>query len=321
MPASYDDLDTEPESERAGSVAPAPTVDAARLPVLAKGDLAAAEAALEKAEDDHAAAEDALADLEAQIAVLEMKAVAIEADQGAEAWRQAEARANLAAAQRAFRRAGIRVERAEHKITSATALVDAEVAALLKALATPAADEEPATPRFATVELFVAKFVLPNLVHKYAETRLRWCAKWWEHAEAITRLEALWEAFEVMRLQPAPSFSTWLRDHFDVHMRTLTDPEGVFYNCNYKKDMHEPKEPWPSAAAPEGMFAVIETAQVQPPAPSAAPVAAEEHGGTVGGVAMDAAAARRTEARAEGLATAALPQSGPTRHHTKGAAR
>ncbi|UUW93017.1 DUF4913 domain-containing protein [Pimelobacter simplex] len=289
------------------------------LPVRPTGDLAGAEAALEAAAEAFASAEDSLADLEGRIAVLELKAEAAETDESLEPWRKAEARANLAEAERAFRRAGIKLGRAERKLESASLLVDAEHRALAAALAAPVVEEAPPAPRFATVELFVTKFVLPNLVHRYAVTRVRWCEKWWEHAEAITRLEALWEAFEVMRLQPAPSFSTWLRDHFDVHMRTLTDPEGVFYNCDYKKEHHEPQKPWSSVPAPAGMFAVIEAAQVQhsstsgPSSSAASPAvdqpAVDQPGG--GGIAMDAAAARRAETHA----------GTTTRHHTRGAAR
>jgi hypothetical protein len=30
----------------------------------------------------------------------------------------------------------------------------------------------------------------------------RWCARWWEHAEAISRLEAPWKVFETLRQDP-----------------------------------------------------------------------------------------------------------------------
>ncbi|GAB3868515.1 hypothetical protein GCM10028801_44560 [Nocardioides maradonensis] len=269
MPASDDDYETpelyselpEPEARRRP----------AEVPVVVTGDLPAAETALERAQDAVDTAQDTLADLEGRIAVLEVKAAAIEADEGKEEWQRAAAREELAKARRAFTRAGRKLERAEHKLETAARRVDAETEALMRALSTPAQpDPEPEPARFATVDLFVEKFVLPNWVHKYVAERVRWCDHWWEHAEAITRLEAIWEAFELMRLQPAPSFSTWLRDHFDVHMRTLTDPDGVFHKCDMKKvdpktgsGYHNAEPTWPSAPVPVGMFAEIETAQIQ----------------------------------------------------------
>jgi hypothetical protein len=142
-------------------------------------------------------------------------------------------------------------------------------------------------PRFATVELFVSEFVLPNRVHKYARDRVRWCAFWWEHAEAVTRLEALWEGFEAMRLERPPALSVWLRDHFDHHMRALTDPAGVFSDCDWamrspdglSRGVHRNLPPWPAAPPPPGMFAVIETAQIQPPGPAAGTTKQGTHDG------------------------------------------
>ncbi len=251
---------TEPRSE--GSGAP----DRRATAALPTGDVMGARDALEKARDAHEAAQDALADAEGRIAVLEIKAEAIEADDEREPWQKAAAREDLAKARRAFRRAGTLVERTEQKLAAAGEQLDAEEQALGAVMAAPAeADPKPEPPRFATVELFVEKFVLPNWIHKYVANRVHWCAQWWEHAEAITRLEAIWEAFEVMRLQPAPSFSTWMRDHFDTHMRTLTDPEGVFFDCDVKTGQHTPNKPWQLTPAPHGMFAVMEAAQIQPP--------------------------------------------------------
>lgn len=245
MPVSDDD-ETYPDD---GAAPPTPTtpqraVVASRDPDGAQSELEAAQQAYDKAQNE-------LADLEGQIVVLDFKVDAVEADESTPAWQQAAAREELAKAQREFMTAGRHLERVTDRLQAAE----------IRAAETTAPPTEGEPPRFATVEIFVDRFVLPNWVHKFQ--RVGWCDKWWEHAEAITRFEAMWEAFEVMRLDPAPSFSTWLRDHFDVHMRTLTDPDGVFYNCDVKKGFHQPSEPWPHAAAPAGMFATIAAAQVQ----------------------------------------------------------
>jgi len=230
----------------------------------ATGDLTGALAALERAQEAYESAETVLADAEGRVAVLEHKVAAVEADETAQEWQRAAAREELARARRAFDHAGRRLVRAEGRVEAAQAQVSAEQQAALATMGKGEADEgeEKEPPRFATVELFVEQFVLPNWTHMYVDDRVRWCRKWWAHAEALSRLEALWEAFEVMRLQPAPSFSTWLRDHFDAHMRVLTDPEGVFWDCDADRDEHTAHPQWPSDPAPQGMFKPIKHAQI-----------------------------------------------------------
>lgn len=49
----------------------------------------------------------------------------------------------------------------------------------------------------------------------------RWCSRWWDHAEAIERLEALWRAWETLRLDPALGMAVWYRDHVDHHLPLL----------------------------------------------------------------------------------------------------
>jgi len=71
-----------------------------------------------------------------------------------------------------------------------------------------------------------------------------WCPEWWRHAEAIARLEALWRAWEHLRLDPATGMSVWFRDHADHHMGVLLSADGPFKGC--KPDKHgERLEPLP----------------------------------------------------------------------------
>ena len=82
-----------------------------------------------------------------------------------------------------------------------------------------------------------------------------WCAKWWEHAEAITRLEALWESWEKHRLEPGTGMATWWRDFADHHMAVLTDRDaGPFFKCDPAKGRHEVPALWATELPPEGMF-------------------------------------------------------------------
>ena len=86
---------------------------------------------------------------------------------------------------------------------------------------------------YASVEDFVAGF----LVSVYARpvdaqlSGFRWCPRWWEHAEAVSRLEALWVAFEVLRQDPLGA-AIWWRDYADPTMRALCDSAGTFKQCS-----------------------------------------------------------------------------------------
>ena len=60
----------------------------------------------------------------------------------------------------------------------------------------------------------------------------RWCPQWWRHAEAITRLTALWQSWEAMRLQPGTGTANWLRDHLDHQLPILLGRSGPFAQCS-----------------------------------------------------------------------------------------
>lgn len=230
--------------------------------------LEAARRLAEAADRAYDVAEDGLVDAEGAVAVAEFKAEDYEAAEvGKARWELAAVREELAKANRAFQRAGQRMGRAEAERSKANSLLERAEGDLQRARETPAAEPVQVVLRFASLPVFVEDFVLPNWVHRMGDQYAgRWCRSWWEHAEAVTRLEAIWEAFEVMRQQPPPSFSTWLRDHFDSHMRMLTAVEGVFYRCNGEDhdEMHQVHEQWASVPPPAEMFPVDETAMVQP---------------------------------------------------------
>ncbi|NMM17173.1 MAG: DUF4913 domain-containing protein [Cellulomonas sp.] len=60
----------------------------------------------------------------------------------------------------------------------------------------------------------------------YARSSTAWCPQWWKDAEGTYRLEALWRAWEHVRLDPATGSSVWLRDHADPHMAVLLSSDG-----------------------------------------------------------------------------------------------
>lgn len=120
--------------------------------------------------------------------------------------------------------------------------------------------QEPVRLRFASLPLFVESYVLPNWRHP--TNGIAWCGRWWEHAEAITRLSACWEAFEVMRREPAPALSVWWRDHLDVHMAALTRESGPFKQCDAERGMHRQQPIWSNVQPPAGLFPVDDDAEI-----------------------------------------------------------
>lgn len=80
-----------------------------------------------------------------------------------------------------------------------------------------------------------AEFVQDRLVYLFArspESGLVWCPEWYRHAEALSRLDAVWRAWENLRLDPATGISNWWLHHADPHMRVLMDPvAGPFARC------------------------------------------------------------------------------------------
>lgn len=114
--------------------------------------------------------------------------------------------------------------------------------------------DEPPPLYYGSVDEFVREFVCPIFRRNVGEeTRAdyRWSARWWESAEAVTRLEAIWRAWEHLRLDPATGTSVWLRDHADHHLGVLMSPTGPF---SRSKDTARPDEPLPYDPPPEGLF-------------------------------------------------------------------
>jgi len=59
-------------------------------------------------------------------------------------------------------------------------------------------DGKPAPqPVYSSVERWVTSHFLP-MFRRPLGGEYRWCAQWWRHAEAITRLTALWHTWEAL---------------------------------------------------------------------------------------------------------------------------
>ena len=86
------------------------------------------------------------------------------------------------------------------------------------------------------------------------EHQLAWCPEWWQHPEAVSRLEAMWRAWEALRSDAAFGMSTWWIHHADPHLQVLLDKSyGPFTECGQRKG-HNDLASLPVEAAPEGYW-------------------------------------------------------------------
>lgn len=117
-------------------------------------------------------------------------------------------------------------------------------------------DPVPAGPPlcYGSLDEFVREVIVPIFgrdVGEKGRAELRWSARWWESAEAIMRLEALWRSWEHLRLDPATGMSVWLRDHLDHHLGALMSPMGPFAAST---DTSRVGEPLIYEPPPRGLF-------------------------------------------------------------------
>jgi len=115
----------------------------------------------------------------------------------------------------------------------------------------PAGDgAEEVENHFPNVYVFVQDFLVK--VHARpvrAQLPWRWCSQWWDHPEALSRLEALWKAFEVLRRDPGTGAATWWRDYADPTMAALSDAAGTFAKCSDTTHAVPPDLPMDEPAA------------------------------------------------------------------------
>ncbi|WP_280507260.1 DUF4913 domain-containing protein [Nocardia flavorosea] len=117
---------------------------------------------------------------------------------------------------------------------------------------------EPPELRYRTlpmfVEIYVANVYRREVSERGSEKTLRWCPYWWDHGEAVARLEALWTAFEALRQGPGAEMAAWWVQYADPLMAAVLDPEGPFKYCSVQ-DGHKPEMPaLPTVTPPEGLF-------------------------------------------------------------------
>jgi Domain of unknown function (DUF4913) len=96
--------------------------------------------------------------------------------------------------------------------------------------AAPAARDVP-EPVYLELEDWVTDHFLP-MFRRTLGGEYRWCAQWWKHDEAVSRLQALWHAWEVLRLKPGTGIGVWYREHLDHQLPILMGARGPFYQCS-----------------------------------------------------------------------------------------
>jgi hypothetical protein len=96
---------------------------------------------------------------------------------------------------------------------------------------------------------WLEQYLLPSYVRRPNENR--WCPTWWEHPEALTRIEALWRSWEALRWDGPTGMAVWWRDYADPHMRVLLSSDGPFFDCARG---HTVPTPFTVDPPPEGLF-------------------------------------------------------------------
>lgn len=75
-----------------------------------------------------------------------------------------------------------------------------------------------------------------------------WCERWWDHPEAVLRLDALWRTWEAAALDPVRGVADWLRDYLDPGLSVLLSAAGPFGGC--REGIHAGPSVLPVSPAP-----------------------------------------------------------------------
>lgn len=120
---------------------------------------------------------------------------------------------------------------------------------LLAALVQRADADDPTADDLAypNADAWLRSWLLPNWRRPVQQ---HWCPKWWLHAEAVSRVEAMWRAWEHLRTDGALGPSAWWREHGDYHLAVLTSSTGPFVRCNYRRGVHQQEDLLPAVVNP-----------------------------------------------------------------------
>jgi hypothetical protein len=89
--------------------------------------------------------------------------------------------------------------------------------------------DEPAAPLYGSLGEWVEEHLAPLIRRRFGGA-LTWCPFWFRHAEAVSRLNALWQEWEHARVEH--TLSMWWITHADPHLRVLmSKDDGPFMAC------------------------------------------------------------------------------------------
>ncbi|MFI9724540.1 DUF4913 domain-containing protein [Streptomyces sp. NPDC052396] len=92
-----------------------------------------------------------------------------------------------------------------------------------------AGEEEPPRPVYADLETWLHKH-LAQIIRRRFGGSLTWCSQWYRHAEAISRLNAMWQEWE--KAVAEGTMSNWWLYHCDPHLSVLMSKDsGPFMAC------------------------------------------------------------------------------------------
>jgi hypothetical protein len=120
-----------------------------------------------------------------------------------------------------------RQRRADEAVETAHSLVQDED----QALADEALGEEVFQPFYDSVIDFV-EYEFATVFVRRITPQFRWCAQWWRHPEAVSRLTELWRSWETLRLEPLLGMGQWYTHHLDHQLPILTAGDGPFAGCD-----------------------------------------------------------------------------------------
>lgn len=78
---------------------------------------------------------------------------------------------------------------------------------------------------------WVNDWVAPVFLRKDNQA-MRWCPQWWKHTEAVVVLMALWEGWELQRVEKPGALAEYLVSRFYPLMHELTSGTGPFQLCD-----------------------------------------------------------------------------------------
>lgn len=201
---------------------------------------------MEQAKNRLADAQNALKDAEEEV-----RAAREKSGEELSSWLKAAATQSLAQAERKRNRAVQDVAQATDAIAQAQAKENQPSPSVVADHNTTSLEQEPG-PVYATSEEFLIDQLLPMYIRIIDSKNGTWCRKWYLHAEALSRVDALWRAWEHFRLDGKTGMSVWWRDHADPHMAVLLNQKGPFHECDL--ETHKDPDPLPCDTAPPGWF-------------------------------------------------------------------